>query len=122
MLPAVMTWYECRDLFLELSEETRVVTTHGINTVALYFVPVAWFLSMEFSNVLSVGRYERADFYMIVTEHMPLPGLTPAFLRQRVKAALAEQGHGLLGRKAIRLLGAEMQESFPNLYVDRDLS
>ena len=53
-----MTWEELRDLLVELSDETRVVSTQGLDTVALNLAPVAWFISMRFNNALNIGVYE----------------------------------------------------------------
>ena len=58
-----MTWDELTDLLIKLGKEhdsePRVVRHEDrSDVVALYFVPVAWFISMKFSGALSIGVYE----------------------------------------------------------------
>lgn len=71
-----MTWEELRDLLVELSDETRVVSTQGLDTVALNLVPIAWFISMRFNNALNIGVYEGDEHRLVGTEQIPLPELT----------------------------------------------
>ena len=85
LLPAVgrhmmnaMTWEELKDLLVELSEETRVASTHGIEAVALNLPPEEWFISMKFTNALGIGRYEGDELRLVGTEQIPLPELTAA--------------------------------------------
>ena len=115
-----MTWEELKDLLVELSDETRVVSTQGLDTVALNLVPVAWFISMRFNNALNIGVYEGDEHRLVGTEQIPLPELTPEFVRQRVEQAMAEQVREMLDPEAVKMFLRHM-EKMSNPNVDRDL-
>ncbi len=115
-----MDWEELRDLLVELSEETRVATTHGLDAVALNVVPVAWFISMKFTNALSMGIYEGDDHRLVGTGQIPLSELTADFVKNRVEQAMAAQIRGMLDPEAVALFVREMEKR-ANLNVDRDL-
>ena len=115
-----MTWEELRDLLVELSDEARVVSTQGLDTVALNLVPVAWFISMRFNNALNIGVYEGDEHRLVGTEQISLLELTSEFVRQRVEQAMAEQVRGMLDPDAVKLFVRHM-EKMSNLNVDRDL-
>ena len=115
-----MQWEELRDLLLEMSEETRVSSMHGLDAVALNLVPVAWFISMKFTNALSMGVYEGDDHRLVGTGQIPLSELTAAFVKGRVEQAMAVQIRGMLDPEAVALFVREMEKR-ANLHVDRDL-
>ncbi len=115
-----MTWEELKDLLVELSEETRVATTHGMDAVALNLPPEQWFISMRFTNALSIGRYESDDLRLVGTEQIPLPELTAAFVRDRVEQAMARQVRGMLDPEAVALYVREMKKQ-ADLHRDHDL-
>ena len=97
-----MTWEELVCLLIALSNETRMVGTAGLQTVALNLPPVAWFISLRYTNVLSMGVYEGEDNRFVSTEQIPLAELTPLYVRQRVQKAMAEQIRSALDPEAMR--------------------
>ncbi len=115
-----MTWEELKDLLVELSEETRVATTHGMDAVALNLPPEEWFISMRFTNALSIGRYEGDDLRLVGTEQIPLPELTAPFVRDRVEQAMARQVRGMLDPEAVELFAREMKKR-ADVHRDHDL-
>ncbi len=117
---AAMTWEELRDLLVGLSDETRVASAHGMDTVALNLVPVAWFISMKFSNALNIGIYEGDDHRLVGIEQIPLPELTPSFVRQRVEEAMAEQVRGMLDPEIVEMFRRQLERN-SNKHIDRDL-
>ena len=115
-----MTWEELRDLLVELCEETRVVSTQGLETVALNLVPVAWFVSMRFHNALNIGVYQGDDNRLVGTEEIALPELTADFVRQRVEQALSEKVWGIFDPDILKR-AVQQVERMSNPNVDRDL-
>ena len=115
-----MTWEELKSLLLELSEETRVNSTQGMDTVALNLPPEEWFISMRFTNALNIGRYEGDELRLVGTEQIPLPELTAAFVKNRVEQAMARQVRGMLDPEAVELFMREMQRK-AEIHRDRDL-
>ena len=105
-----MTWEELRDLLVELSEETRVASTHGVEAVALNLPPEEWFISMKFTNALGIGRYEGDELRLVGTEQIPLPELTAAFVRGRVEQAIGRQVRGMLDPEGVELFAREMRK------------
>ena len=89
-----MTWEELHDLLTELGDQfeskARVNHQYGISTVALHFVPVAWFISMKPQGDLTIGVYEGEEKRLRGTEIIPLSELTPEFVRERVGNAARE--------------------------------
>lgn len=87
-----MTWDELTDLLTSLGEgydlKVHVVRREGLDTVALHIVPVAWFVAMRFTGALNIGVYEGDEHRLVGTEQIPLAELTPAFVRERVDAAM----------------------------------
>ena len=115
-----MTWEELKDLLVELSEETRVASTHGLDTVALNLPPEEWFISMRMTNAPNIGHYEGEEMRLVGTEQIPLPELTAAFVRERVEQALGRQVRGMLDPEAVALFVREMKKQ-ADLHRDRDL-
>ena len=105
-----MTWEELKDLLVEMSEETRVASTHGVEAVALNLPPEEWFISMKFTNALGIGRYEGDELRLVGTEQIPLPELTAAFVRERVEQAMGRQVRGMLDPEAVELFAREMRK------------
>ena len=97
-----MTWEELVCLLIALSNETRVVGTAGLETVALNLPPVAWFISLRYNNALGMGIYEGEDNRFVGTEQIPLAELTPLYIRQRVQKAMAEQIRAAPDSQAVR--------------------
>ena len=91
-----MTWDELTGLLEQLGPDHNVtvhtVRRDGMDTVALHFVPVAWFVSMRFTGALNIGVYEGEENRLVGTEQIPLGELTPAFVRARVKASAEQFG------------------------------
>ena len=90
-----MTWDELTALLSELAEhyETKlnVVPIEGLESVFLYFVPVAWFSSMKFAPTLNIGVYQGEEKRIVGTEQIPLTELAPEFVRERVNHAALQQ-------------------------------
>ena len=113
MLHFDMTWEELTGLLSGLAEEhenkAHVVRRDGMDTIALHFVPVAWFVSMRFTGTLNMGIYQGEENRLVGTEQIPLAELTPAFVRERVEKAAAEQFTLSLDPEAVD----EFLEGFP---------
>ena len=90
-----MTWEELTELLTKLGDEhetkVHVVRRDGLDTVALHFVPVAWFVSMRFTGALNMGTYQGEENRLVGTEQIPLAEVTSEFVRQKVEAAAAKQ-------------------------------
>ena len=101
-----MTWEELTELLTELADEydkkIHVTHQHGLDAVALHFVPVAYFISMKFTGVLNIGTYEGEEKRLVPTEQIPLPELTLEFVHERVQAAAREQFVTSLDFDAVR--------------------
>ena len=113
MIPDDMTWEELTRL-LERPAADHDVKVHtvrrdGLDTVAVHFVPVAWFVSMRFTGTLNMGVYEGEENRLVGTEQIPLAELTPAFVRERVEKAAAEQFTLSLDPQAV----SEFLDRFP---------
>ena len=108
-----MTWEELTDLLSQLAKEhdteAEVVPIQGLEAVFLHLVPVAWFSSMKFAGALNIGVYEGEENRLVGTEQIPLPELTPKFVRKRVETAAAEQFGLCLDPEAVR----DFLERFP---------
>jgi hypothetical protein len=115
-----MTWEELRDLLLELSDETRVASAHGIDTVALNLPPEEWFIAMRLTNALNIGRYEGEELRLVGIEQIPLAELTAEFVRGRVEQAFARQVRGMLDPEAVELFVREMKKR-ADVHRDRSL-
>ena len=89
-------------LLTVLSNETRVVGTAGLQTVALYLPPVAWFISLRYHNARHMGVYEGEDNRFVGTDQIPLAELTPLYVRKRVEKAITEQIRSALDPEAMR--------------------
>ena len=109
-----MTWDEIAVLLTELGEQydvkVHVVRRDGLDTVALYLPPVAWFVSMKFAGSLNMGTYEGDEHRLIGTEQIPLAELTPEYVRERVERAAAELFGLALDPDAVRDFFAHLQE------------
>lgn len=108
-----MTWEELTELLTRLGDEhaakVHVVRRDGLDTVAIHFVPVAWFVSMRFSGTLNIGVYEGEENRLVGTEQLPLAELTPGFVREKVEKAAAKQFELSLDPEAVR----DFLERFP---------
>ena len=108
-----MTWEELTELLERLGAahdvKVHTVRRDGMDTVALHFVPVVWFVSMRFSGTLNIGVYEGEDHRLVGTEQIPLAEPTPEFVRERVEKASAEQFGLALDPQAV----SDFLERFP---------
>ena len=115
-----MTWDELTALLSELAQEhgneLKVIPIKGLEAVFLHLVPVAWFSSMKLANALSIGVYEGEENRLVGQESIPLPELTPEFVRARVEKAAAEWFSLSLDPEAVR----DFLERFPRPQM-RDL-
>lgn len=87
----------------------HVVRRDGLDTVALHFVPVAWFVAMRLTGALNIGVYQGEENRLVGTEQIPLAELTPEFVRERVEKASAEQFGLRLDPQAV----SDFLERFP---------
>ena len=108
-----MTWDELTALLSVLAREhdteLKVIPIEGLEAVFLHLVPVAWLSSMKSTNALNIGVYEGEEKRLVGTEQIPLPELTPGFVRDRVEKAAAEQFSLALDPQAV----SEFLEKFP---------
>ncbi len=115
-----MTWDELTELLSVLAcehdTELKVIPIKGLEAIFLHLVPVAWFSSMKFANALNIGVYEGEEKCLVGTEQIPLPELTPEFVRERVEKAAAEQFALALDPQAV----SEFLEKFPRTQM-RDI-
>lgn len=90
-----MNWDELTELLSQLAREhdteVKIIPVEGLEAVFLHLVPIAWFSSMKFVGALNIGVYQGEENRLVGTEQIPLAELTPAFVRERVEKAAAEQ-------------------------------
>lgn len=108
-----MTWDELTDLLSKLAQEhdteVKIIPIEGLEAVFLHLAPVAWFASMKFVGALNMGVYEGQENRLVGTGQIPLAELTPAFVRERVEKAAAEQFSLTLDPQAV----SDFLERFP---------
>ncbi len=108
-----MIWDELTDLLTKLAQEhdteVKIIPVEGLEAVFLHLVPVAWFSSMKFVGALNIGVYQGEENRLVGTEQIPLAELTPAFVRERVEKAAAEQLGLMLDPQAV----SDFLERFP---------